>query len=449
MTEPTTPGDARPTWRPTRRAALVALVLTAPLFASAAYPWMVQVVLALDALLLCACAAEGAWLARRHGAVRLQRRLPQRWSLGERGVITALLENRGDADLVVRVIALAPRAFDIAPHDERMRLKAGGRARVQYEATPTLRGDHAVGGLSVEVFGRLGLASAAGPGAEAAAVRVLPSLRGLRRIELAARRALDTFGLRKLRRHGDGDEFEHLRDYRPDDDFRHVDWKATARRQRPITRVHQAERAQTVLLCVETGRTMAARAGALSKLDHAVNAALMLAYAATRMGDRVGLVLFSDTVEALVPPRAGREHLRHVLDALCGATSSGRFVDYRVALRAVRAASRRRALLVFFTDALDENELAPLLADARHLTRQHLPLLVALTEPELDTLATRTPERAADVYVQAVAQERLHEREVALRAFRSEGGLAAMVSPERAGTLAVNRYLAQKRRRRL
>src|SRR5439155_3799118 len=148
-------------------------------------------------------------------------------------------------------------------------------------------------------------------------VSVFPDLRGASRL-LLSDAALDlvNLGLRALRRDGRGTEFARLRDYAQGDSVREVDWKASARRTRPVTRVFESERSQTLLIGVDAGRSMAARVDGLTKLDHAVNAALFLAFVAIKNGDRVGLVVFADGIKSYLQPHAGRTQYRKIVDAL-------------------------------------------------------------------------------------------------------------------------------------
>src|SRR5262249_26469609 len=147
--------------------------------------------------------------------------------------------------------------------------------------------------------------------------KVYPSVAGLERYHLLARtNRLDALGIRKVRQRGGAWEFESLRDYAPGDDVRKIDWKATARRHKFIVRNHEAERHQTVLLLVDSGRLMNADMEGVAKLDHAVNTALLLAHVALSRGDRVGLCTFSHKVHSWSPPRGQVAQMRLLTEAL-------------------------------------------------------------------------------------------------------------------------------------
>src|SRR5262249_15077849 len=151
----------------------------------------------------------------------------------------------------------------------------------------------------------------------AGAAYVFPNLRALKRYTLEVRRgrAIEA-GQRRGRWFGRGTEFERLRDYVPDGDFRRIAWKPTARVGHPVVVEHEVERTQNLLLLLDVGRLMAAPVGGMQKVDYAANAALLLAYVALGLGDRVGLLTFADRVEAYVPPARGRRQMQLLLNAL-------------------------------------------------------------------------------------------------------------------------------------
>lgn len=412
------------------------------------WPAMLYVALAYDALLLALALTEGL-AVRRRAKLRLLRVAPRRFSLGEEHEVALALQSFAPFAVRVEVRDEPPATFEQRGASLELRLAAYGQARARYTVVPTRRGDHPFGGVFFRIVGPLGLAAVTGREMLVTRAKVYPSLKGLKRLELAARFLERSSGFRSLRREGGGDEFEKLREYQPDDDYRHIDWKAAARRQRPVTRVYEAERNQTVVVCVDTGRGMAARVGDLTKLDHAINAALLLAYAAVRLEDQVGLLLFADDVQVFLPPRKGMAQFRRITNALYGAQATLSFVDYRGPLRFLRAKVRRRALMVFFTDVLDEAQSKPLVEYARRLATRHLPLVVTLSDPAVVEASRAIPQVADEAYAQVVATEILREREALLRALRAEGAQVVDAPSDRISTAAVNRYIELKRARRI
>jgi uncharacterized protein (DUF58 family) len=319
-----------------------------------------------------------------------------------------------------------------------------------YALTPPVRGQRDFGRTVVRVEGpwRLGWRqSALG---EPARVRVDPDLSAVRSFEALARRGqLAEMGVRTLRRPGEGTEFERVRDAVPDDSLRSINWRATARSGRLMATELIPERAQPVIVCLDHGRLMGVGAGELTKLDHAINAALLLVHVALRTGDRAGLLAFDDRVTVALTPRAGRGQLRAVLDAVQPLRAGLIEADYDEALGYLSRWQRRRALVAIFTDVLDPDQGAALLRQCTRLRRRHLPLVITVRDPALDDAARQRPRRATDAYARAVAGGLLTDREASLQILRRSGVDTLDADARTLSPRLVNRYLELKRRARL
>jgi uncharacterized protein (DUF58 family) len=276
-------------------------------------------------------------------------------------------------------------------------------------------------------------------------VQVYPNLLEVRRYEALVRSTLvRTGGYRSKRLPGAGREFSHFRDYTPDDDYRHVNWKATARRGKPVTAVHESEHSQDVIFCLDVGRMMAGRVGRLTKLDHAINAVLMLAHVSQTFQDNLGLLVFSHTVHRFLPPAKGRGQHAQFLQTLYAIKPELCYVDYREAFSYLIARHPKRALVMVFTDLLDAVVSAEYRDASRLLRRFHLPLTLAVADVPLQQLAARTPQTAEEMYDVLVARDLLHGRAELLRSLERQGVLVLDTVPERLTVDAVNRYLALK-----
>ncbi|HEX6493515.1 MAG TPA: DUF58 domain-containing protein [Candidatus Dormibacteraeota bacterium] len=321
---------------------------------------------------------------------------------------------------------------------------------VAYTLTSRVRGSGHFGRTVVRAEGpwRLGWrqSSLGAP----ATVRVDPDLSAVRSFEALARRGqLAEMGVRSLRRPGEGTEFERVRDAVPDDPLRTINWRATARSGRLMATELIPERAQPVIICLDHGRLMGVGAGALTKLDHAINAALLLVHVALRSGDRAGLLAFDDRVTVALGPRAGRGQMRAVLDAMQPLRAGLIEADYDEALAYLSRWQRRRALLAIFTDVLDTDQGAALLRQCARLRRRHLPLVITVRDPALDDAARMVPRDAPDAYARAVAGGLLADREASLQVLRRSGVDCIDADARTLSPRLVNRYLELKRRARL
>ena len=402
------------------------------------------------ALLALAAVYEARVLA---GALpALARRVEPRLLVGVENQVVLRIQNQTGLNLRATVRDDFPDAFEPDPDavEAPIALAPHARAELRYRVTPKERGRYHFGALHVRLEGlfALGAAIATLPAREA--VRVFPNLRGPKRYELAARLgSLHSVGVRTVRRAGGGGEFEQLREYVSGDSLREIDWKATAKRNRPVTRVHGQEQSQTVLIALDAGRMMATKLDELTKLDHAIHAALLLAYVALRSGDRVGVVVFADDVLTFVPPNRGRNQYRRILEALATVEASPSYVDFRRLSAFVRARVPRRALLVVFSDLLDDSQALPLAEQAAALRAKHLPLCVTMNDPVADALAFAPATSAQDVYRRAAAAALLEDRD-AIRVHLRKAGVGLIEAPAAELAVAtVNRYLDIKSRHAL
>jgi len=260
--------------------------------------------------------------------------------------------------------------------------------------------------------------------------------------------ALRGLGSRLSARLGKGREFDRLREYVSGDEYRDVAWRASARHRKLIVREFRLDRSQDILLCLDTGHRMAARVARLTKLDHAVNGALLLAYACNRMEDRIGILSFASTVSQ--GPRQGRggAHLRRLTDFASGTRAVFDHTDYLALGSHLRRALRHRALVVVFT-ALAGQEREGLLRSARAVSPAHLLLVLVLDDPDLRATASLRPADAHELSRALVAREIVASRTMTIRELRRLGALVVETTPSDVGLQAVNAYIDVKRRQLL
>jgi len=321
---------------------------------------------------------------------------------------------------------------------------------LRYTVTPSGRGEERFGATVVRCPGPwgLGLRQSSVGGGET--VRIDADLAAIRVYEALARRGqLAELGVRTQRRPGEGTEFERIREAVPDDPQRFINWKATARTGRLMATELIPERAQPVIVCLDHGRLMGVGAGELTKLDHAINAALLLIHVALATGDRVGLFAFADRVTVTLPARPGRLQMRRFLDAVRPIRAGEVEADYDEALAELSRWQRRRALIVIFTDVLDPDQGQALVRQCARLRRRHLPLVITVRDPALEDTARARPANPAATYARAVATGLVADREQTLELLRRSGVETLDADARSLSPRLVNRYLELKRRSRL
>ena len=332
----------------------------------------------------------------------------------------------------------SPFDFTIAPN---------ARHAAVYHLTPRQRGDFPFGDLYLRVHGRFGLTRSMNRIPAAQNVKVYPSLARAAEFSLMAKRGrLQQAGIRAARLQGAGREFESLRDYEPDDEMRRIDWKASARRGRLISRQYEVERSQTVFLMLDIGRAMLAEVDGVPKLDYAIQAALLLAYVATQTEDRIGLVIFSDTVKTYLPPKKGRAQVYAILEALYNVKATMIEPDYRAAFSELRMRWRKRSLIVCFTDLWDADSSRQAVAELATLQPRHLVAAVTLLDTKIQRSAERAADTIASVYEKAIAGQILDERTQALRTLEQRGVLVVDSPAEKLSADLINKYLEVKQR---
>lgn len=380
-------------------------------------------------------------------AVEVERELPRTLSVGEPGTVVLRVRNRLSAPLRIQIADGCPAALDPEQEVLDCMLAPGAVQRLEYTVRPTARGAFPFQSTHLRLQRPRALATWQTQLAPAGEARVHPNLRNLARYDLRARRELlQSVGGRQTRVAGRDGDFERLRDFVSGDDLRHVDWRATARMRRPITRVYQTEQAQTIVLLVDGTRLMGARAAGLSKLDHAVNAALMLAWVGLQKGDRVAVGVFDDGLRAWLPPQRGVTQFGRVLDLLFDQQPRMSFPRYREAARRVVLDVRRRALVIWLTDLFDGEQGRELIQALRALRRRHLSLVVAMDDPGVHAIADQDPSDTRALFERAGAAELLAEREALLRRLHIEGAQVVDKQPEDVAAALVDRYLDLKAR---
>jgi uncharacterized protein (DUF58 family) len=426
---------------PSRRLLAALAAGTVASLAVLVFPGAWLLLVAFD-LLVAAAALLDLLMTPWPGVLDAVRTTPDRIPVLGTAAVTILVRSRASVPLRIRLRDMVPESFDADPEELSGFVPARGELRLEYTVTPRARGSAAWGPIHLRYRSLLGLWEGRKQIEAAGRSRVYPSLALLHRYHLLARtNRLEELGIRKVRLRGSAWEFESLREYARGDDVRLIDWKATARRRKTIVRNQEAERNQTVLLLVDSGRLMTAEVDGVSKLDHAVNAALVLAHVALSRGDRVGLCTFSREVHAWVAPRAHRAQIRLVTDALYDLRGDFTETDHGRCLRLLAARHPKRALLIVLTDFVDADTASDMVAHLQRAARRHVVLFAALKDPPLERAARSRPVRAFEGFYKAAAIELLRERREVLERLRQMGAHVLDAEPAGLTPPLLNGYL--------
>ena len=385
-----------------------------------------------------------AFALQRLGPFEVARDLPAAIAVGVTSRVTLSVANRGGATAKLRVFDHFPPLFEAKGVPRAARLAPRERASFEYELRALARGARSFGRAELVVASPLGLWRRRLRGGAEQEVRIYPNFRAVSRYELlAAANRAGELGIRRRPRRGEGLEFHQLREYRDGDSLRQIDWKATARLRRAVSREYEEERDQQIVFLLDCGRKMHARDAALSHFDHALDAVLLLSHVALRQGDAVGLSTFSGPSRFLAP-RKGTTQLTRLMNSVYDLESSTRASDYLAAAESLAGALHKRALVVVVSNLRDEDH-EDLLAATRLLGRRHLVLVASMKERALAE-ALDVPVRDLDSAItNSATHQYLHARRRAHERLRKAGALALDAEPQQLAIALVNGYLDVKR----
>jgi uncharacterized protein (DUF58 family) len=393
--------------------------------------------------------------------VEISREWPDAVALDSRGEVVLRIENRSmrafHAELTDTVPADWRSPFldstrpDAGPPRVDLDVTPRGTADGRYAVHPRQRGDASVGTVYVRLQSGFRLAERWMLAALPQTIRVYPNLAEARRLTLYLIRSRQVQMERRLKfQIGKGREFESLREYRPGDEKRDICWTATARRGKLVTKTHQHERSQSVMLVVDAGRLMLAHASHNSqatpwtKLDHAVSAALALAQVAMRSGDRAGLLAYGRKLQARLAPGRGSGQFRIMLDSLAVVRGELSEAAHSLAADTLLLTQSRRGLVLWLTDLAETAATPEVIEAASRIARRHLLLFVAMGQPLLKGVLVQRPQTPLEMYRYTAAAEMVQRRELLLGRLRQQGAMVLDLDPAAVAPAVVNEYLRVK-----
>ena len=381
--------------------------------------------------------------------LRVFRKLPSILRQAQSFEVELCLFNEGEHAADFLIVDSPPTEFPpVKP--VKLRLPAREEISYRYALKGYQRGDFRFGAIFYRVTGPLGFMQRQGVIEQAQDVVVLPdiSVRSSSDIELAIPGSHLT-GARQSRWRGEGREFESLREHQHDDDFRRIDWKASARKGRLITRHYELERDQRLMILLDRGRLMSARVGPLRKFDFAVKAAINLAQVAVPKGDLIGYSIFDAELLGFAEPKKGQAQVGRLVRDLTRTEPSRHESDYASAFFQVMRRCSRRTLIVCFTDLGDPRSAQNLLASVLPLRNRHLVVIVTVSNSELRSVLRQKPETEFDVYRHVAAMEMWTDYERTLRGLKCQGIETVSVPAESLSVAMINEYLRIKDSNRL
>jgi uncharacterized protein (DUF58 family) len=377
-------------------------------------------------------------------ALKLERRVAGSLALGVQAEVKLTLRNYAKRSMTVSIWDRPPASVEVEGLPFEVEIPAGRDVELQYWVRPNERGAQTFDSAHVRVLGPLGLLRRQVAIGDESVVRVLPNFKAVSKFALMALAdKVGQLGVRILRRRGQGLEFSHLREYREGDLTRQIDWKATARRRKLISREYQDEKNQHVVALIDCGSRMRAKDGELSHFDHVLNASLLLSHVALSQGDSVAVGTFGGR-DVWVPRQRGPRGMNVILEQIYDLKTTLEPPDFLVAARRLMARQKRRALVIVVTNLYDEVS-EDLLTAVALLKRRHVVLVASLREDAIEALTEIPVERHSDALTVASAHEFNRGRRVIHESLSSQGVITVDVVPGELSVQLVNRYLEVKR----
>ena len=424
-------------------AMLVPSVLT---FSLLIWPQMIVAAIVFDVVVVLIALGD-LWTVPKQIAFSTERSAMRIASLGMPHSVNLLISNHSSRAFHLTVRDDLPQEFTAQPQDFTLELAARSRANMHYEFRSRRRGAFRLERVYLRARSALGLWRRILTYPVESEIHVYPDMKQLSEYAILARtNRLSLMGLRRTRRVGQDNEFERLRDYTLDDNYKHIDWRTTARRSKLTVKDFQTNQSQRIIFLLDCGRMMTNQASGLSLLDHSLNAMLMMGFVALRQGDSVGLVCFSDQIHTCVPPRGGMAQMNRLLHAAFDRFP--RLVEsrYDEAFLYLTSHCKKRSLVILITNLIDEVNSHQIQLYLRNLVGRHLPLGVLLRDHALFDAADKPYTNDAQLFGAAAAADILTWRHQVLSDLEHKGVLSLDVFPENMTAPLVNRYLEIKAR---
>lgn len=440
---------------PRTRFVLAAVVPALATGAILATPDSIWFVVAIDVVLGMLVLGDLLTVPRRR-MLAVERHAGRIASLGKHHPVSLVVLNHGRRAFKLSIRDGVPHELNPEPAEFVLQAAPRSRSTLHYVLRPSRRGAFTVDQIHVQVVSRLGFWQRLLDYPLETTVNIYPDMQQLSQYALLARtNRLSLMGVRQTRRIGQDHDFERLRDYSIDDNYKHIEWRATARRRKLTVKDFQTSQSQRIIFLMDCGRMMTNQSAGLSLLDHALNAMLMLGYVALRQGDSVGMISFSDEVHSFIPPRGGMNQMNRLLHA-----SFDRFPQlvesrYDLAFRYLASHCRKRSLVVLVTNIIDEVNSNQVERYLTNLVGRHLPLGVWLRDRRLFDAVDGVGEVIIEdedrppidpLWRAAAAADILGWRHQVLTDLQRKGVLALDVFPEGMTAPLVNRYLEIKAR---
>ncbi len=390
---------------------------------------------------------DGIMLYRSKKGIFARREAPDRLSNGDENPLSIYLENHYDFPVQLQIIDEIPFQFQKRDLMFRTALKVAETQILEYTLRPTKRGEYSFGAVNIYVKSPIRLLKRRYQFSQDKMVAVYPSFLQMRAYELMAiSNRLTELGIKKIRKIGQSQEFEQIRQYVQGDDIRSINWKATARRNDLMVNAFQEEKSQNVYCLIDKGRVMQMPFEGLSLLDYAINATLVLSNIAIYKQDKAGIITFSDRIgQVLLADRKGGQ-MTKILDVLYKQKTRFLETDYEALYIHTKTYVRQRSLFLLYTNFETVTSMRRQLPYFRKLAKDHLLIIVFFENTELRALLDKPTHTTEEIYLKTIAEKYFYEKQQIIKELGQFGIQALLTAPQNLTVNTVNKYLELKSR---
>ncbi|MDR2231650.1 MAG: DUF58 domain-containing protein [Tannerella sp.] len=430
-----------------RRFYLASLAVIFSLLCGYIFPAFFAVGKVMVVLLLLLCIFDYWRLWRMQGGVTASRTCSARFSNGDENPVRIEVENRYLYSVNLQVIDEIPNVFQRRDVLFALEMRSAERKEILYRLRPVKRGEYQFGKIRVFVSTHLGLLTRRFTCGEPVDIKVYPAYLMLHQYELMAiSNNLTELGIKRIRRIGHHTEFEHIKEYVKGDDYRTINWKASARRHQLMVNTYQDERSQQVYNIIDKGRIMQSAFKEMTLLDYAINAALVLSYVTIYKEDKAGLITFSNQFETFIPASKQAGHLQTILESLYRQQTTFGESDYSTLYVHLNKHVSKRSLLIIYTNFDNVVGMERQLNYLQQLSHKHVVLAVFFENAELKDFAVRRPHVGEGYFQQVIAEKFIYEKQYVTTLLRRNGVYSLLTTPEKLSVDVINKYLEMKAR---
>ncbi len=376
-----------------------------------------------------------------------KRQLPERFSNGDINQVKIAIINHFGFKIKAKVIDELPVQLQIRDFQELLLFKSFQEKKFTYDIRPVLRGVYHFGALNIFINSPLSLITRRYTFDSKAMVKVYPSFIEMRKFELLAiSNRLTEVGVKKIRKIGHQMEFDQIRDYITGDDYRTINWKATARKGHLMVNQYQDEKSQQVYSLIDMGRNMKMPFDGMSLLDYAINTSLVLSNISMLKHDKAGLITFSNKINSIVPAARNGRHMQSIMEILYNQTTDYKEQNYELLYTLIRRKITHRSLLILYTNFESLSSARRQIPFLQAIAKTHLLIVVFFKNTEVSKIANNKAVSIEDIYVKTIAEKFIYDKKLIVKELNQHGIQTVLTSPGDLTVNTLNKYLEIKSR---